>query len=207
MGGKTVLKPSNEKNRGNQPHHEDYGLVAVERRPDGPSITKEALQRYVVSGWRSVTHGDFAWASLENFWCIEARFLTRKNSTSSTFNGVLGRDQRKTCTDCGNIHNPPTRCPQNRRHPRRHSDRNPTSQPEKWLAGGRAESKKVFSFKDPARTFGFVKPGLVTLADMRKRLKSIWSDLRDEEFLTGPTILDRVSAEATGVLDEIRPVR
>jgi CRISPR-associated protein Cmr1 len=192
MGGKTVLKPSNERNRSDQPHHQDYGLVAIAKSPNNPPMSKEALQRYLASGWRSVTLGDFAWASVENFWCIEARFLTRENSTSSTFNSILGRDQRKTCTDCGTIHNPPTRCPQTRRHPRRHSDRNSSSQPERWLAGGRAESKKVFSFKDPARTFGFVKPGLLTLDEMRERLKGAWSSLADNEFLTGPTILDRL---------------
>jgi CRISPR-associated protein Cmr1 len=198
MGGKTVLKPSNEKNRGNQPHHEDYGLVAVERRPDGRSIKKDALQRYVVSGWRSLDHGDFGWASIENFWCVGARFVTRNSATSSTFNSILGRDQQKTCTDCGNIHNPPTRCPKTRRHPRRHSDRSPSAQPERWLAGGRAESKKVFSFKSPPRTFGFVKPDLLTLDDMRKRLKGVWQDLKNEEFLTGPTIVDRLLVEAKG---------
>ncbi|HZT30947.1 MAG TPA: type III-B CRISPR module RAMP protein Cmr1 [Bryobacteraceae bacterium] len=198
IGGKTVLKPSDENNRSNQPHHQDYGLIAVEQRPDGPSMKKEALQSYVVSGWRSVDQSDFIWASVGNFWCVGARFLTRENSTSSTFNRILGRDQRKTCTDCGNIHNPPTTCPQTRRHPRRHSDRNPSAQPERWLAGGRAESKKVFSFKDPPRTFGFVNPDLMNLDDMRKRLKDVWSDLADEEFLTGPTIIDRLLADAMG---------
>jgi CRISPR-associated protein Cmr1 len=66
------------------------------------------------------------------------------------------------------------------------------------LAGGRAESKRVFSFKDPPRTFGFVKPGLLTLDDMRKRLKGVWQDLKNEEFLTGPTILDRLLSKAGG---------
>jgi len=66
------------------------------------------------------------------------------------------------------------------------------------LAGGRAESKKVFSFKDPSRTFGFVKPGLLTLDQMRERLNGAWQDLKNEEFLTGSNILDRLLAEAKG---------
>ncbi|WP_026441352.1 type III-B CRISPR module RAMP protein Cmr1 [Pseudacidobacterium ailaaui] len=198
IGGKTVLKPSDEKDREKELHHQDYGLIAIAQRPINRPMTKEALQRYVVSDWRSLDHGDFGWASVENFWCVGSRFVTRNSATSSTFNSVLGRDQRKTCIDCGNIHNAPAKCPETRKHPRRHSDRSPSAQPERWLAGGRAESKKVFSFKDPARTFGFVKPGLLTLDDMRKRLKYVWQDLKNEEFLTGPTILDRLLVEAMG---------
>lgn len=198
IGGKTVLKPSNETNRSDQPHHQDYGLIAIEQRPDDWPVKKEALQRYLVSGWRSVNHGDSGWASVENFWCVGARFLTRENSTRSSFNNILGRDQRKTCADCGKVHNPPAKCPQTRKHPRRYSDRNPASQLEEWLAGGRAESKKVFSFKDPPRTFGFVKPGLLTLDQMRERLNGAWQDLKNEEFLTGSNILDRLLAEAKG---------
>jgi CRISPR-associated protein Cmr1 len=199
IGGKTVLKPSNETNRSDQPHHQDYGLIAIEQRPDDRPVKKEALQRCLVSGWRSVNHGDSGWASVENFWCVGARFLTRENSTSSTFNSILGRNQRKTCSDCGNVHNPPTRCPQTRRHPRRYSDQNPSPQPEKWLAGGRAESTKIFSFKDPPRTFGFVKPDLLTLDDMQERMRGVWPDLKNEEFLIGPTILERLLAGAKGV--------
>ncbi len=198
MGGKTVLKPSNETNRSDQPHHQDYGLIAMAKSPDSPPMSKQVLQRYLASGWRSVNHGHSGWASVENFWWVGARFLTRENSTSSTFNNILGRDQRKTCSDCGNVHIPPTRCPQTQRHPRRYSDRNPSAKPERWLAGGRAESKKVFSFKDPPRTFGFVNPDLLNLDDMRKRLKSVWPDLKDGEFLRCPTILDHLLAEAKG---------
>jgi len=198
IGGKTVLKPSDEPTRAQEPHHQDYGLIAIAQRPINRPMTKEALQRYVVSDWRSLDHGDFGWASVENFWCVGSRFVTRNSARSSTFNSVLGRDQRKTCTDCGNIHNATAKCPKTRKPPRRHSDRSPSAQPERWLAGGRAESKKVFSFKSPSRTFGFVKPDLLTLDDMRKRLKYVWQDLKNEEFLTGPTILDRLLVEAKG---------
>lgn len=198
IGGKTVLKPSDEKDREKELHHQDYGLIAIAKSPDNPPMSKEVVQRYLASGWRSVHHGESCWASVENFWCVGARFVTRNSATSSTFNKVLGRDQRKTCTDRGNIHNATAKCPKTRRHPRRHSDRSPPAQPERWLAGGRAESKKVFSFKSPPRTFGFVKPDLLTLDDMRKRLKDVWQDLNNEEFLTGPTIFDRLLDGAKG---------
>jgi CRISPR-associated protein Cmr1 len=67
-----------------------------------------------------------------------------------------------------------------------------------WLAGSRQQSKKIFSFKDPPRTFGFVKPGLLTLDQMRERLNGAWQDLNNEEFLTGSNILDRLLDEAKG---------
>lgn len=187
IGGKTVLKPSNEKNRSDQPHHQDYGLIAVERRPDGPSITKEALQRYVVSGWRSLDHGDFGWASLKNFWCVTC-CLARQHTTQSAFNRLLGRKEDKSIKE------------RKGKHVIRWSDSlaNGKDDVSRWLAGSKRESKKVFSFKDPARTFGFVKPGLLTLDEMRERLRGVCSGLADKEFLKGPTILDRLLSKAGG---------
>ncbi|MCS7025730.1 MAG: hypothetical protein NZV14_13095, partial [Bryobacteraceae bacterium] len=101
--------------------------------------------------------------------------LRRENVAASTFNRVIGRDEAKR---------------QGQPFQAEASDA------DGWLAGGQQESKKVFSFKDPARTFGFVKPGLLSLDDMRKRLNSVWSDLKDEKFLTSSTILERLLTEA-----------
>jgi CRISPR-associated protein Cmr1 len=80
---------------------------------------------------------DFAWASLENFWCVNGKYLARQDANSSSFNTVIGRPEHKQ----------------------------QSSQNDSWIAGRRPnrekeiepESKKVFSFKDPARTFGFVE--------------------------------------------------
>jgi CRISPR-associated protein Cmr1 len=177
IGGKTVLKPSDEKDREKELHHQDYGLVAIAKAPDSPPMSKEVLQRYLASGWRSVDHRDFGWASLENFWCVSKRFLGRQSAANSAFNQVVGRKQPKQ---------------------QGQQLRPGANEAERWLAGGQQESKKVFSFKDPPRTFGFVKPGLLTLDEMRKRLKVAWQDLKNEEFLTGPTILERLVAEAKG---------
>jgi CRISPR-associated protein Cmr1 len=168
IGGKTVLKPSDDTNRSNQPHHQDYGLIAIEQRPDDRSVKKETLQRYLASGWRSVDHGDFRWASLENFWCVNGKYLMRQSASASTFNTVLGRNEAKR---------------------QGQQLRQEASGAESWLAGSRGESKKVFSFKDPPRTFGFVKPDLLTLNGMKDRLRRAWGNLRDNEFLEGKTIL------------------
>lgn len=187
IGGKTVLKPSDEKDREKELHHRDYGLVAVAKSPDSPPMSKEVLQQYLASGWRSVDHGDFSWASLNGFWCV-TRNLARQSRTQSEFNRLLGRKEDKAIEK------------KKGKRVIRWSDSlaNGEDDVSRWLAGSKRESKKVFSFKAPARTFGFVKPGLLSLDEMRERLKGAWSGLADNEFLTGPTILDRLLVEAKG---------
>jgi len=178
IGGKTVLKPSDEPSRDTAAHHRDYGLIEIQEPPkDTPSLTRQKLEEYVSQhGWRRLDHDDFGWASLEHFWCVKKWYLARQNANASTFNRVIGRPEPK----------------------------NRSAQGDSWLAGRRArgqpdpqdpESKKVFSFKKPrhaSRTFGFVKPGLLTLEGMRQRLKGVWPNLKDEEFVTGPAILERL---------------
>lgn len=181
IGGKTVYKPSDEPNRQNAPHHHDYGLTHICQRPQVLSKTKKELKHYAIQPrWRKVSHSyrdnqervhDFSWASIEHFWCVHGRYLARQNLNDSTFNRVIGRQERKN---------------------QGQQLRTNSTNTEKWLAGCQQESKKVFSFKSPPRTFGFVKPGIITFADMKQRLKGAWPNLRDEEFLTGATILDEL---------------
>lgn len=176
IGGNTVFKPSDEKDRGKEPHHQDYGLFAVVNRPDLPRMKKQEVKRYLASDWRRVKDDDFAWASLQYFWSVKTKYLARQAFGESSFNRVVGRRMKK---------------PRGQQLFRK-------SQVEQWIAGKQQESKKVFSFKDPARTFGFVNPGLLNLDEMRERLKGVWQDLNNEEFLTGPAILDRLLREAGG---------
>ncbi|HXG05873.1 MAG TPA: type III-B CRISPR module RAMP protein Cmr1 [Nitrososphaera sp.] len=181
IGGKTVYKPSDEPNRQNAPHHQDYGLIQICQCPSVLSKTEDELKHYVIQPrWRKVSHSyrdnqgglhDFSWASIEHFWCVQRRYLARQNATGSTFNRVIGRQEQKN---------------------QGQQLRTNSTNTEKWLAGRQQESKKVFSFKSPPRTFGFVKPGIITFADMKQRLKGAWPNLRDEEFLTGATILDEL---------------
>jgi CRISPR-associated protein Cmr1 len=199
IGGKTVYKPTEEGHRQMEQHHQDFGLVKLVPDPPPLAFTEDELQRYV-SGqrWRRLNHGDFAWASLDNFWCVSGQHLARQAPTKSDFNRVLSRDERKTCRDCGQVHNPPQKCSKTRKHPRRYSDQNPAGSLVQWLAGGRAESKKVLSFKNPEsarRTFGFVQ-SKNQLDEMRQRLRdNAWHDLRDDEFATGDEILRRLLGE------------
>jgi CRISPR-associated protein Cmr1 len=63
----------------------------------------------------------------------------------------------------------------------------------KWLAGSQQDSKKVFSFKNPARTFGFVNPGLIDFNAVQQRLTKAWGQ-NDWSFLTGDKIIDQLFA-------------
>jgi CRISPR-associated protein Cmr1 len=208
MGGRAVLKPSDEPARENRPHHRDYGLVRLEQTPSPPLVAccKEALREYVrggrarQGGWRQVEQGNFAWASLQNFWCVKDRYLARQDTTYSSFNLVLGRKQDKSEKE--------------RKGKRivRWSDllEDPKDEVSRWLAGRRPggegdtgpASKKVLSFKSPQegrRTFGFVKPDTVSFEEIKSRLKKVWQDFRpEEEFLTGEQILDDLCHQRGG---------
>jgi len=176
IGGKTVFKPSDEPGRGQVLYHRDFGLIRLEERPnDLPTCSREQAERYVQQGnWHKGIppkykddgkQYDYSWASLQNFWCVEGRYLARQDSDTSSFNFIIGRPEPK----------------------------NQASQGDSWLAGRQQESKKVFSFKEPARTFGFVKPDLVDFEKMKERLKGVWQGFDPNQgFLTGEQILDKL---------------
>jgi CRISPR-associated protein Cmr1 len=176
IGGKTVYKPSDENARRNAAHHRDYGIVSVDRAPEIDSIGLHELRSYVGDRrWRCVEHDDFAWASLASFWSVTGRYLARQDANRSTFNRVIGRHEGKDRAGNG----------------------------DSWLAGRRprggtaAESKKVFSFKNPARTFGFFNPGTLKFADIKNGLKQAWPDLKNDEILKGEAILKNLTNEVS----------
>jgi CRISPR-associated protein Cmr1 len=170
MGGKTVLKPSDDRSRESLPHHRDYGLVEIESDPLVEPLSRGQLTSYVCNQrWRRLRQDGFAWASLSNFWCVNGKYLARQEAARSTFNKVLGRrerkDQAQQLENAGHAVNA-------------------------WLAGRQQQSKKVFSFKNPPRTFGFVDPDCITLEQMKLRLKGAWAQLQEGEFVTGERVLD-----------------
>jgi len=191
IGGKTVYKPSDQSNRQNAAHHRDYGIVSIEQAADVEPVGLELLQAYVSDRrWRQVEHGDFAWVSLGNFWCIKDKYLTRAGPRDCSFNRVLGRKEDKS------IKPQKANKEQKGRRVVRWSDLlvNGNDDASRWLAGERGESKKVFSFKEPARTFGFIKPGAVTLDDIRKRLEAAWGSgsVGGNDLLTGTVIMEKL---------------
>jgi len=158
-------------------HHQDFGLIAIEERPEGICCSLQQAREYVQREcWRkNFNDQDFAWASLQNFWCVKGRYLARQNSNQSSFNKVIGRKENKSQAQ---------QLFQN-------TDAN------RWLAGRQQESKKVFSFKHPeegGRTFGFVKPGLVDFGEMRRRLKNVWGNdfENNTPFQEGHQILNQL---------------
>lgn len=193
IGGKTVFKPSDEQAREQEFHHLDFGLVKIQPKENSfCSKSLDELKAYVTSKdkWRKGDHKyrdkegkhDYSWASLQNFWCVKERYLARQSPTASAFNVAVGRKQDKSEKE--------------RQGKRiiRWSDlmENPNDEASQWLAGGKEESKKIFSFKHSGseRTFGFEKPGLVNFDEIKKYLKQAWPDFDpSKEFLTGEQIL------------------
>lgn len=201
IGGKTVLKPSRESHRADKDHHRDFGLVRLVAVPPLIPVSKADLTSFVHGRPRTSD----TWASTKTMWCVKNRYLARETTTASSFNRVVGRKESKKCRDCGAVHDPPRKCSQTRRQtrrqPRRDSERLASNKDRfsRWLAGGRGESKKVFSFKEPARTFGFVRNDRELVA-VRTRLAEVWGadGFTAKEFLLGGDILDEIlgSSEA-----------
>lgn len=174
-------------------HHVDYGIISLKKIPDDfTSVSQDQVVQHLkqFNGPRNSKQSTFAWASLANFWCVKDRYLTREDQNQSSFNQILGRkrDKRKK----------PRNQRKNPRHPERWSDdlQNETDKQAHFLAGkggSKPVSKKVFSFRKPARTFGFLNPspgsGQITSEDMKDRLKSVWPDLEDSDFSGNEIIL------------------
>jgi CRISPR-associated protein Cmr1 len=69
----------------------------------------------------------------------------------------------------------------------------------RWLAGTPGVSRKVFSFREPRRTFGFVNPDCgLALNEMQQRVKKAWPALVNDEFVTGSTILKQLLGQMGG---------
>lgn len=218
IGGKTVFKPTDEHTRRNELHHQDFGIIELIKAPDGATSTnRTALEAYARhSRWHNARQNGFAWASLTNFWSVPGKYLTRQNADKSTFNRVLGRNESKVCRDCGSPHDPRQKCPRatpDRKgrvpapHRRSEAMKSGATSSDRWLAGDQRVSKKVFSFKSPARTYGFINPlgkhESITLDEIKTRLGEAWQRTIVEEevaegdetriqLLNGDMILDRL---------------
>ena len=175
IGGKTVFKPTDESSRAGKLHHKDYGLVQMVSSRQFAETRRDDLEKHL-SKWRKLNHGEFAWASLQYFWCVNGKYLGRTDNNKSTFNQVLGRQEAKN-------------------QGQQLATRNDGI--ARWLAGSQQESKKVFSFKDPARTFGFVKPGLIDFNAVKGRLINAWGQ-NGWDFLTGDQIINLLFAGKEG---------
>jgi len=174
LGGKTVLKPSNQNNK---TQHADLGLVKLLTTPTMATHTRQQLASYVTEWPTKPTVTGAAWASCSHMWFVDGKYLTRQNQNTSTFNLAIGRPEPK----------------------------NDSANGDSWLAGRRAqsgrngrpaveaESKKVFSFQQPPRTFGFVQQ-TAAFDSMRETLRGAWSldATPNDWFLSGDALLTRL---------------
>ena len=173
LGGRTTFKPTDEERNQNKLHHQDFGLIEIISSDLNQfSFTREKLEDYAKDEkWRKMDQDNFKWASIQNFWCVNGRYLSRKNSNESSFNKVLGREE-----------------------PKNQASQTPSDKIPKWLAGSQKESKKVFSFKNPPRTFGFVNRTLIDFKQMKQRLEEVWVNEKENnwKFLTGNEIISEI---------------
>jgi len=201
IGGKTVFKPSTERNRENMLWHTDFGLIKIECPLSFPKCSQEDLRSYLkLEKWKKADDDDFAWASLKHFWFVNNKYLARKDVEHSTFNRVVGRVETKETTTI-TVRGKEKRIAKSQ-------FLSEDTQINRWLSGWRPvdgqnagneeetnESKKIFSFKNPARTFGFVKPGLIDFEEIRRRLENVWGQLSDDEFQDGEKILNTLLSQ------------
>jgi CRISPR-associated protein Cmr1 len=186
IGGKTVYKPTEETSRQSEQHHQDLGLVKLVPSTPVRQFQEDELRRYVsLPKWRKLKQGDFAWASLDHFWCVNGRHLARQNPNQSTFNRVIGRPEPKANASADDY--------------------------DSWLAGKRArggdnpqppESKKVFSFKEPEsarRTFGF--------AESRDRLNEVAGVLQEQLSKEWPGFDPKSLKKGTDILRDLIAVK
>lgn len=145
-----------------KPPGPDYGLVTLEERPSLKRVPGTQVKEYVSQPDWRLRQAPM-WASLANFWSVKHCL------EGGAFNRVLSGARAR-----------------------------PGDNREKafseWLRGKQGESKKIFSFKNPARTFGFINAAIAgsSSEEILGRLRSAWRDLHGDEFVIGPTILDRL---------------
>lgn len=168
IGGKTVLKPSNQNNK---KQHADFGVVKLVTTPT-IEFTRQQLESYVREAKVKPTVKAAAWASCRHMWFVDGRYLTRTSDSASSFNKMLGRPEAKS--------------------------KYSLSAGDSWLAGRRGESKKIFSFKSPARSFGFVEDPR-HFGNVRDELREIWGMPETNDwFVSGDALIARLfSQEAT----------
>jgi CRISPR-associated protein Cmr1 len=147
----------------NKTQHADFGLVKLVTAPT-IAHTRQQLSNYVSTWATKPTVNGAAWASCSHMWFVDGKHLTRTSDSASSFNKVLGRPEAKSSSSCG----------------------------DSWRAGSRGVSKKVFSFKSPERTFGFVQQ-TNEFDGVRNDLRSIWSQpAANDWFVSGDALLSRL---------------
>lgn len=70
IGGKTVFKPSDEKNRKGERQHKDYGLIKLIGSANNMQFDREKLSEYMSdSHWKKIKD-EKLWASIRHFWFV-----------------------------------------------------------------------------------------------------------------------------------------
>ena len=87
IGGKTILKPSEDPRKNVKPHHMDYGLIElVNSFPEG-LWNRRALEAYLRNDFRKCSNRE--WPNLRCFWFVQGKTLTRREH-----NAIVKRDPK-----------------------------------------------------------------------------------------------------------------
>jgi CRISPR-associated protein Cmr1 len=150
-----------------KPQHADFGLVRWSGSA-GHEHSREQLATHVHTWAIKPNVNAAAWASCRHMWFVDGKYLTRQDANSSTFNRILGRPEPKSGSSRG----------------------------DSWLAGSQGESKKIFSFRSPARTFGFMQHAneFDTMCDT---LRGVWNlpPSSNDWFVSGDALLNRLCGQ------------
>lgn len=160
IGGRTTWKPNGKWGT-------SYGLIKVEdygdlRRWDTFSNI-DKVKYWLRDNKEAAKKNNPNWFSFNFYWIIEGRYLTRWQ-----INKIVGRNpnnSQKYLSGAGNF--------------------------DKWLGGEisseRSVSKKIFSFENPDKVFGYVRNN-EELIEIRKKIKNALNE--DIKLKTGKEILE-----------------
>lgn len=159
VGGRTTWKP-------NSSWGTDYGLIEISdydgiKKWDSES-TKEKVVNWLKNNRKKLNRDNNQWFDFKWYWIIEGHYLNKDQMNESV-----------------------TRSMEN---PMEYDDHK-ANEFDKWLGGDLGVSKKIFSFRESNKTFGYVRKEEEIDLIKKKNLKTIMTDIN---FTTGKEILERL---------------
>ena len=159
VGGRTTWKP-------NSSWGTDYGLIEISdyngiKKWDSES-TKEKVVNWLKNNKKKLNKDNNQWFDFKWYWIIEEYYLNNDQMNES-----VNRSKE---------------------NPKEYDDHK-ANEFDKWLGGDLGVSKKIFSFRESNKTFGYVRKEEEIDQIKKKNLKTIMKGIN---FTTGKEILERL---------------
>ena len=98
IGGKTVLKPSEDASKNTKWYHRDYGLIELVSSVPEELRNRQALEAYLMNDFRECSNQE--WPNLRWFWFVQGKTLTRLQH-----NAIVKRDAKgRYKAEASNLH-------------------------------------------------------------------------------------------------------